>query len=79
MVVPDIEMDDATTRSKLFDDGTGLKFAWQENDAIGIVPMSGNPLRFPHLCRQCRKEHGYIRRWRLGASHGYEVCGLLPD
>ncbi len=47
MVVPDIEMDDATTRSKLIDDGTGLKFAWQENDAIGIVPMSGNPLRFP--------------------------------
>lgn len=47
MVVPDIEMDDAATRSKLFDDGTGLKFAWQENDAIGIVPMSGNPLRFP--------------------------------
>ena len=47
MVVPDIEMDNATTRSKLFDDGTGLKFAWQENDAIGIVPMSGNPLRFP--------------------------------
>ena len=47
MVVPDIEMDDAATRSKLIDDGTGLKFAWQENDAIGIVPMSGNPLRFP--------------------------------
>ena len=47
MVVPDIEMDDAATRSKLIDEGTGLKFAWQENDAIGIVPMSGNPLRFP--------------------------------
>ena len=47
MVVPDIEVDDATTRSKLIDDGTELKFAWQDNDAIGVVPMNGNPLRFP--------------------------------
>ena len=47
MVVPDIEVDDATTRSKLIDDGTELKFVWQENDAIGVVPMNGNPLRFP--------------------------------
>ena len=46
MVVPDIEMD-ATTRSKLYEDGDQLKFTWQENDAIGVVPMSGNPLRFP--------------------------------
>ena len=47
MVVPDIEVDDATTRSKLIDDGTELKFIWQENDAIGVVPLSGSPLRFP--------------------------------
>ena len=47
MVVPDIEIDDATTRSKLIDDGTELKFVWQENDAIGVVPLSGSPLHFP--------------------------------
>ena len=46
MVVPDIEMD-ATTRSKLYEDGDELKFTWQENDAIGVVPMSGSPLHFP--------------------------------
>lgn len=37
MTVPDIEIDNATTRSKLIDDGTELKFVWQENDAIGVV------------------------------------------
>ena len=47
MVVPDIEVDDATTRSKLIDDGSELKFIWQENDAIGVVPMTGTPLYFP--------------------------------
>ena len=47
MVVPDIEVDDATTRSKLIDDGTELKFVWQENDAIGVVPLNGSPLHFP--------------------------------
>ena len=47
MVVPDIEIDDATTRSKLIDDGSELKFIWQENDAIGVVPMTGTPLYFP--------------------------------
>ena len=46
MVVPDIEMD-ATTRSKLIDDGSQLKFEWQENDAIGVVPLTGRPLSFP--------------------------------
>ena len=46
MVVPDIEMD-ATTRSKLIDDGSQLKFEWKENDAIGVVPLSGHPLLFP--------------------------------
>ena len=47
MTVPDIEIDDATTRSKLIDDGTELKFVWQENDAIGVVPMNGWSLGFP--------------------------------
>ena len=47
MVVPDIEVDDATTRSKLIYDGTELKFVWQENDAIGVVPLNGSPLHFP--------------------------------
>ena len=46
MVVPDIEMD-VTTRTKLFEDGDELKFTWQDNDAIGVVPMSGRPLSFP--------------------------------
>ena len=46
MVVPDIEVDDATTRSKLIDDGTELKFVWQENDDIGVIPMTGRPLSF---------------------------------
>ena len=47
MVVPDIEIDDATTRSKLIDDGSEIKFEWLENDAIGVIPMSGSPLHFP--------------------------------
>ena len=46
MVVPDIEVDDATTRSKLIDDGSELKFVWQENDDIGVIPMTGRPLSF---------------------------------
>ncbi|MBR1719463.1 MAG: leucine-rich repeat domain-containing protein [Phocaeicola sp.] len=46
MVVPDIEVDKATTRSKLIDDGTELKFVWQENDDIGVIPMTGRPLSF---------------------------------
>ena len=54
MVVPDIEMD-ATTRSKLYEDGDELKFTWQENDAIGVVPLSGNPLRFPIHAENAQK------------------------
>ena len=46
MVVPDIEVDNATSRSKLIDDGTELKFVWQENDDIGVIPMTGRPLSF---------------------------------
>ena len=47
MTVPDIEMGDATTRSKLYEDGDELKFIWEENDAIGVVPLNGRPLSFP--------------------------------
>ena len=55
MTVPDIEIDDATTRSKLIDDGTELKFVWQENDAIGVVPMNGRPLSFPIHAENAQK------------------------
>ena len=55
MMVPDIEIDDATTRSKLIDDGTELKFVWQENDAIGVVPMIGRPLSFPIHAENAQK------------------------
>lgn len=47
MVVPDFEVADVTTRSKLYEEDDELKFAWQENDAIGVVPMNGKPLWFP--------------------------------
>lgn len=47
MVVPDIEMGDATTRTSLYEEGDELKFKWQENDAIGVVPLTGRPLSFP--------------------------------
>lgn len=47
MVVPDFEVADATTRSKLYEEDDELKFAWQVNDAIGVVPMNGKPLWFP--------------------------------
>lgn len=46
MIVPDIVMNDATTRSKLYEEDGELKFAWQENDDIGVVPQSGHPLSF---------------------------------
>ena len=55
MTAPDIEIDDATTRSKLIDDGTELKFVWQENDAIGVVPMNGRPLSFPIHAENAQK------------------------
>ena len=55
MTVPDIEIDDAATRSKLIDDGTELKFVWQENDAIGVVPMNGRPLSFPIHAENAQK------------------------
>ena len=55
MTVPDIEIDDATTRSKLVDDGTDLKFVWQEKDAIGVVPMNGLPLKFPIHAENAQK------------------------
>ena len=47
MTVPDVELTDATTRSILYEDGDQLKFAWQWDDAIAVVPQTGHPLRFP--------------------------------
>ena len=47
MTVPDVQMEDASTRSLLYEDGEELKFSWEENDAIGVVPLSGFPIKFP--------------------------------
>ena len=73
MVVPDIEIADATTRSKLIDNGTELKFVWQENDAIGIVPMSGNPLRFPIHAENAQKNTAVFDggQWALRTNAKY--------
>ena len=73
MVVPDIEVDDATTRSKLIDDGTELKFAWQENDAIGVVPMVGAPLYFPIQSENIQNNTALFDggRWALKATEKY--------
>ena len=73
MVVPDIEIADATTRSKLIEDGTELKFVWQENDAIGVVPMSGNPLRFPIHAENAQKNTALFDggQWALRTDAKY--------
>ena len=73
MVVPDIEIDDATTRSKLIDDGTELKFIWQENDAIGVVPLSGSPLHFPINAENAGKSTALFDGgdWALKANGKY--------
>ena len=73
MVVPDIEVDDATTRSKLIDDGTELKFVWQENDAIGVVPLSGSPLHFPINAENAGKSTALFDGgdWTLKANGKY--------
>ena len=73
MVVPDIEVDDATTRSKLIDDGTDLKFVWQENDAIGVVPLSGSPLHFPINAENAGKNTALFDGgdWALKANGKY--------
>ena len=73
MVVPDIEVDDATTRSKLIDDGTELKFVWQENDAIGVVPLSGSPLHFPINAENAGKNTALFDGgdWALKANGKY--------
>ena len=73
MVVPDIEIDDATTRSKLIDDGTELKFVWQENDAIGVVPLSGSPLHFPINAENAGKNTALFDGgdWALKANGKY--------
>ena len=73
MTVPDIEMADAITRSKLYEDDGELKFVWQENDAIGVVPMSGNPLRFPIHTENIRNNTAvfYGGGWALKTSEKY--------
>ena len=73
MMVPDIEIDDATTRSKLIDDGTELKFVWQENDAIGVVPMSGRPLSFPIHAENAQKNTAVFDggQWALRTDAKY--------
>ena len=73
MVVPDIEIADATTRSKLIDDGTELKFVWQENDAIGVVPLSGSPLHFPINAENAGKNTALFDGgdWALKANGKY--------
>ena len=73
MVVPDIEIDDAMTRSKLIDDGTELKFIWQENDAIGVVPLNGSPLHFPINAENAGKNTALFDGgdWALKANGKY--------
>ena len=73
MTVPDIEIDDATTRSKLIDDGTELKFVWQEKDAIGVVPMNGLPLKFPIHAENAQKNTAVFDGgdWALKTSTKY--------
>ena len=73
MVVPDIEIADATTRSKLIDDGTELKFVWQENDAIGVVPMAGAPLYFPIQSENIQNNTAIFDggRWAMKTSEKY--------
>lgn len=73
MTVPDIEIDNATTRSKLIDDGTELKFVWQENDAIGVVPLNGRPLSFPIHAENAQKNTAVFDGgdWALKTSTKY--------
>ncbi len=73
MTVPGIEIADATTRSRFIDDGTELKFVWQENDAIGVVPMSGTPLYFPIQSENAQKNTAVFNGgdWALKTSSKY--------
>ena len=73
MTVPDIEIDNAATRSKLIDDGTELKFVWQENDAIGVVPLNGRPLSFPIHAENAQKNTAVFDGgdWALKTSTKY--------
>ncbi len=73
MVVPDIEIADATTRSKFIDDGTELKFVWQENDAIGVVPMAGAPLYFPIQSENIQNNTAIFDggRWAMKTNEKY--------
>jgi hypothetical protein len=73
MTVPDIEMADATTRSKLYEDGDELKFVWQENDAIGVVPLNGRPLSFPIHAENAQKNTAVFDGggWALKTNEKY--------
>lgn len=73
MTVPDIEIADATTRSKFIDDDTELKFVWQEDDAIGVVPMAGRPLSFPIHAENIQKNTAVFDGggWALKTSEKY--------
>ena len=73
MTVPDIEIADAMTRSKLIDDDTELKFVWQEDDAIGVVPMTGRPLSFPIHAENIQKNTAVFDGggWALKTSEKY--------
>ena len=71
--VPDIEIADATTRSLLFEEGDELKFTWQENDAIGVVPMDGRPLSFPIHAENAGKNRALFDGggWALKSTEKY--------
>ena len=73
MNVPDIEIVDATTRSSLFEEGDELKFAWQENDAIGVVPMAERPLSFPIHAENAGKNRALFDGggWSLKSTEKY--------
>ena len=75
MTVPDIEIDDATTRSKFVDEVTELKFVWQEDDAIGVVPMSGHPLSFPIHAENAQKNTALFDggQWALRTDAKYSA------
>ena len=73
MTVPDIQMEDASTRSLLYEDGEELKFAWEENDAIGVVPLSGFPVKFPINAENAGKNTAVFDGgdWALKSSGKY--------
>ena len=73
MIVPDIVMNDAMTRSKLYEENGELKFTWQENDDIGVVPQSGHPLSFSINAENAGKNTALFDggEWALKSSGKY--------